>query len=117
MDYRLRNAKITRRFHEMAKSQPIIYPSYAEWEEIRLLVENEIPSFKGMVNSDELYPLSDMEYDVCIAVRVHLSPIEISKLKKCAPSTISKIRKKLLSVIFHKDGNSDDFDDEIRKIR
>lgn len=116
LDYRLRNAKITRRFHEMAKSQPIQYPTLNDWQDLRSFVEHEIPSFKSVVNPDENFPLSDMDYDVCVAIRVQLTPVEIAKLKKCSPATITKIRKRLLSSVFGREGNTDDFDDFIGRI-
>ena len=117
LDYRLDHHDITRRFHEMAKTQPVQYPSLKDWQDLRSLVEDQIPSFKKALIPDEQQPLNDMEYDVCVAIRVHLSPIEISKLKQCAPSYVTKIRKKLLLSIFDREGNGDDFDDEICKIR
>ena len=117
LDYRLEHHEITRRFHEMAKTQPVQYPSLKDWQDLRSLVEDQIPSFKKTLFQDEQQPLNDMEYDVCVAIRVHLSPIEISKLKQCAPSYVTKIRKKLLLSIFDREGNGDDFDDEICKIR
>ena len=46
----------------------------------------------------------------------HLKPLEIAKLKKCAPSYISNIRKSLLLKIFGIEGSSELFDDEIGKI-
>ena len=49
-------------------------------------------------------------------IRVHLKPLEIAKLKKCAPSYISNIRKSLLLKIFGIEGSSELFDDEIGKI-
>ena len=116
LDYRLEHAEITCRFHEMAKSQPIQYPSLKDWQELRSLVEDQIPLFRKTMIPDERQPLNDMEYDVCVAIRVHLSPIEISKLKQCAPSYITKIRKKLLLYLFNRNGSGDDFDDEICKI-
>ena len=75
----------------------------------------EIPDFCQIVNIDD-HPLTDIEYDVCLMIRVHLMPIEIARLKKCAPSYISNIRKSLLKRIFGKEGTGDDFDDEIAKI-
>ena len=116
LDHRLRNADITRKFHKMAKSQPIQYPSLEDWADLRLLVEHEIPLFKSIVNSGEDHPLSDMDYDVCIAIRVNLTPIEISKLKQCSPSTVTKVRKRLLLSVFGREGTADDFDDEIAQI-
>ena len=64
---------------------------------------------------DEL-SLTEWDYDICLMIRVHLLPIEIAKLKQCSPSTVTKVRKKLLRLIFGKEGNADDFDDEIGKI-
>ena len=116
LDHRLRNADITRRFHEMAKSQPAQYASLQDWNDLRSLVEREIPSFRSLMNPDDEHPMTDLDYDVCVAIRVHLSPIEISRLKQCAPSYITKIRKHLLSYIFGKEGTGDDFDDEMGKI-
>ena len=40
-------------------------------------------------------------------IRVHLKPLEIAKLKKCAPSYISNIRKSLLLKIFGIEGSSE----------
>ena len=116
LDHRLRNAEITRRFHQMAKSQPIQYPTLKDWHDLCSLVEHEIPSFKSVVDSDESHPLGDMDYDVCVAIRVKLAPIEIAKLKQCSPATITKIRKRLLSSVFGREGYTDVFDDEIGKI-
>ena len=116
LDYRLRNADITRHFREMAKSQPIQYPSIQDWHKLCSLVEQEIPSFKNTVNPHEEEPLSDVDYDVCVATRVQLSPTEISKLKQYSPSAITKIRKRLLLSIFGIEGNAEDFDEEICKI-
>ena len=116
LDYRLRNADITRRFREMTKSQPIQYPSIQDWHKLCSLVEQEIPSFKNTLNPHEEEPLSNVDYDVCVATRVQLSPTEISKLTQYSPSSITKIRKRLLLSIFGIDGNAEDFDKKIRTI-
>ena len=116
LDFRLHNAEITRRFHKMAKSQPLQYPLLQDWRDLRSLVEHEIPTFKMVLYSEENPPISDMDYDICVAIRVKLTPIEISKLKQCSPATITKIRKKLFFTIFGKEGTAEDFDDEISKI-
>ncbi len=115
LDYRLRNANITRHLRKLAKSNPIQYPELDDWKELRSLVEREIPLFRKTLNTNE-YTLTDIEYDVCLAIRVHILPIEISKLKKCSPSYITNIRKNLLLKIFKREGNADDFDEEIVKI-
>ena len=115
LDYRLKNAEITRRLRKMAKSNPPLQPDYEDWKQLRALVEREIPDFCQIVNIDD-HPLTDIEYDVCLMIRVHLMPIEIARLKKCTPSYVSNIRKGLLKRIFGRTGTGDDFDDEIGKI-
>ena len=115
LDHRLRIAGITLHLKELANSNPPQYPMHDDWDKLRALVEREIPSFRKTLRVDEL-SLTDMDYDMCLMIRVHLLPIEIAKLKQCSPSTITKSRRKLLRLIFDKDGNADDFDDEIGKI-
>jgi len=115
LDNRLIHADITRRFKDMANSDPVQYPSLEDWKGLRSLVEHEIPSFPQILGKEE-HSLSDLEYDVCLMIRVHLKPLEIAKLKKCAPSYISNIRKSLLLKIFGIEGSSELFDDEIGKI-
>lgn len=115
LDYRLKNANITRHMKELANSYPPQYPSLKDWHSLRQLVEKKIPTFRKAVKAD-LLSLSEFEYDVCLMIRVQLLPKEISTLKKCSPSHISNIRKRLLLRIFGKEGGSDEFDDEIGKI-
>ena len=115
LDYRLKNAEITTRLRKKAKSNPPVQPSLEDWKQLRALVEREIPDFSERVNAKD-HPLSDMEYDVCLMIRVHLLPIEIARLKKCTPSYVSNIRKSLLKRVYGKEGSSEDFDDEIGKI-
>lgn len=115
LDYRLKNARITRQFRTMARSNPPQYPTIDDWKQLRFLVEHEIPAFRDIVSPDA-NPLTEMEYDICLLSRVHILPIEIAKLKKCVPSYVSNIRKSLLKKVFGKEGNADEFDDEISKI-
>jgi len=115
LDYRLKNAEITTRLRKMAKSNPPVQPGLEDWKQLRALVEREIPDFSRILNTED-HSLSDIEYDVCLMIRVHLLPIEISRLKKCTPSYVSNIRKSLLKRVYGKEGSSEDFDDEIVKI-
>ena len=116
LDYRLKNAKITRKLRTMAKSNPPQYPTLDDWKQLRSLVEHEIPSFHDIMNPADS-PLTEMEYDICLLSRVHILPNEMAKLKKCVPSYVSNIRKSLLKKVFGKEGNADEFDDEIGRIR
>ena len=115
LDHRLRKADITRKLKKLANSNPPQYPTLDDWDQLRALVEREIPSFRKAIKVDEL-SLTEWDYDICLMIRVHLLPIEIAKLKQCSPSTVTKTRKRLLRLIFGEEGSSDDFDDEIGKI-
>ena len=115
LDQRLRKADITRHLKELANSNPPHYPTLDDWKQLRNLVEHEIPTFPKTLKVDEL-SLAEWDYDICLMIRVHLMPVEIAKLKKCAPSTITKARKRLLRIIFNQEGNADDFDDFIGRI-
>ena len=116
LDHRLKRSEIACRLKKLANANPPGHASFSDWKQLRIFVEHEIPSFRKMLKVDEL-PLSDMEYDICLAIRVGIQPQEISKLKNCSPSLISKTRKSLLMKIFQQTGSSEDFDDEIGKIR
>ena len=113
LDYLLKNADISQRLRDMARQNPTQIPTFDDWRELRNLVESKISTFYKMLNPDQEHPLSEIEYDVCLALRVQLSPVEISKLKQCTPAYITKIRKKLLMEIFNKEDTAEVFDDEI----
>ena len=116
LDYRLRSAHITRRLRTLARSTPPQYPSLDDWKQLRVLVEREIPSFRDVLSPADS-PLTEMEYDICLLSRVHILPNEIAKLKQCVPSYVSNIRKNLLKKVFGREGNADEFDNEIGRIR
>ena len=99
----------------MAKNNPPQYPDLDDWNDLRDLVEREIPSFSKKLNTEK-YTLTDLEYDVCLLIRVQIQLSDIAKLKQCTQSYITNIRKKLLLRIYNREGSADEFDDEIGKI-
>lgn len=115
VDYRIKNANISRRLRKMATANPPILPNHKDWKELRKIVESEIPSFSSKLNSDS-HLLTDFEYDICLLIRVNISPRDISRLKNCSPSQITKVRKGLLAKVFNREGSAEEFDDEIGKI-
>lgn len=78
------------------------------------LIDHNIPTFKGKVNSSGL--ISEIDYDVCLLIRLHLKPSEICKLLDIDSATLSMKRKRLLMKIYGKDGSSKDFDRCINSI-
>ena len=100
---------------ELANGNPISMPSLDDWKQLNALVNKEIPSFYYTLNSSE-HKLSDMEYDVCLLIRVHMSPTEIYKLKGCSSGYVTTLRIRMLRRIFGIDGNAKDFDRRILSI-
>ena len=113
LDYRLKNSQIAIRFRQIANDES--NPSLSDWRELQKYVEHEIDRFK-LLKYNEGDELTDFEYDICLMVRIHLTPTEMCKLKNCSPAQISKIRRKLLLKVFGKEGTGEQFDDEIAKI-
>ena len=116
LEYRLRNSDVVQRLREMARKNPPVQPSLEDWKQLRKLIQREIPSLDLTLNTNG-YRLSDTEYDVCLLIRTHFSPMEVSKLKKCSPSYVSNIRKRLLLKAFCIDGRAEDFDEQLLKIK
>lgn len=115
LDKRLQEADVTIRLRQMAKTSPPQTPNLDDWRELTALIDHELPAFRSQVSPADK-PLSDMDYDVCMLTRIHLSPSDIYKLKNCSPSYISNIRKKLLLQLFGLSGNTELFDERIHAI-
>ena len=115
LEKRLKNATVVKRMQELANGNPISMPSLDDWKQLNALVNKEIPSFYYTLNTSE-HKLSDMEYDVCLLIRVHMSPTEIYKLKGCSSGYVTTLRIRMLRRIFGIDGNAKDFDRRILSI-
>ena len=115
LEKRLKNAPVVLRLKSMANSNPPQLPELKDWKELEALVNHEIPSFYYTLNT-ESYTLSGIEYDVCLLIRVHLSPAEIYKLKDCSSGYITTLRVRLLSRIYGVKGTAKDFDSRILAI-
>ena len=115
LDYRLSHADITTRLKELASHNPPLSPNYDDWKALRNLVLKEIPSFLAELTPAD-YSLSDFEVDICLLIRVKISPSDIAKLKNCSPAHVTNTRKRLLNKIYGRQGKAEDFDDEIGKI-
>lgn len=116
LEKRLRSAAVVIRLKEQARHNPPESPTFQDWKDLRSLVHKEIPSFYYSLNTED-YTLTDMEYDVCLLRRVHMTPTEIYKLKKCSSSYVSTLRIRLLYRVFGKRGTPNDFDDLLFAIR
>ena len=86
-----------------------------EWEELRLMVIQQLPQFHAIVNAPQ-NNLKQEEYDICILVRLFFAPSEIAILTNQSIQYVSMKRSRMLQKIFHQKGKSVDFDKLIREI-
>ena len=86
-----------------------------DWAELRRMIDEKIPSFYSEMNSYK-GKLSQQDYDICILVRLYLSPKEIVILTNNTSSAISMKRSRLLKKIFGIDGSPEKFDEMVQKI-
>ena len=115
LDKRLNMAPVVERMRNCANSNPPSKPTFEDWKELKSLINKEIPSFYFTLNTPE-YTLTDMEYDLCLLLRVHMSPTEIYKLKNCSSSYVTTLRIRLLKRIYGEKGSAKDFDRRILSI-
>jgi hypothetical protein len=112
---RLKSSSIVLHMKMLANSNPPRMPEISDWNALKELINKEIPSFYNKLNT-ERYVLTDMEYDICMLIRVHMSPTDIYKLKKCTSGYVTTLRKRLLERVYGEHGSAKDFDDKLLSI-
>ena len=115
LNKKLQEAAITCRLKQYLKENPYQIPDYNDWKQIKMLINQEIPTFYDRLNGDG-HILTDIEYDVCMLIRLQISPSDISKFKQCVPSYITQIRKTIYKKIFNIDGLAENLDEFIMSI-
>ena len=110
VEERLANADIARRFRQIADN-PLAHPTPEEWQELRSMINSEVPGFYSTLNNGHI--LRPDEYDLCILLRLHFKPLEISNLTGISQKNVSAIRRRLLQKVLGRDGKPAEFDDFI----
>lgn len=82
-----------------------------DWEEMERQINKLYPDFAAKLQN--LCNLSETEWQICMLIKLHLTPSEMSKAMKMEPSSISSVRKRLFKKIFNKEGKPKDWDDFI----
>ena len=113
VEERLANADIARRFRQMALN-PTAKPTAEEWQALRSMINSEVPGFYSTLNNGHV--LRPDEYDLCILLRLHFKPLEISNLTGISQKSVSAIRRRLLQKVLGHDGKPQEFDDFIMRI-
>ncbi len=85
--------------------------SSKEWAELEYKMKTVYPAF--IRNLSELCQMSEVEWRVCILVKLRFTPSEIAGTIAKDATTVSSIRRRLYTKIFGKRGGSKDWDNFI----
>lgn len=113
VEQRLADSPITARFRQIA-ANPVSLPTAGEWQELRSMINAEVPGFYSTLNSGHV--LRPDEYDLCILLRLHFKPLEISNLTGISQKNVSAMRRRLLQKVLGHDGKPGEFDDFVMQI-
>lgn len=85
--------------------------SLKEWEELEQGLKMVYPDFSTALY--QITGLSEVEFRVCLLIKIHATPTEIAGILKREPSTISSIRGRLYHKVFNKNGGAKEWDEFI----
>ena len=109
LEEKICDSDIVKKLKELAAHNPPQAASVSDMRRLRSLVNELIPSFYGILNPPSRV-LREMEYDVCVLVRMHFSPVEISRLMNMSDSYVAKLRQRILQKAFCVEGNPKELD-------
>lgn len=110
----LEDSDIVKSLKTLLSSNPVQSASIAQMRELKKLVNEQIPTFYDVLNSS--VPLRSIEYEVCLLVRCHFKPAEISKLVNRNDAYIANLRKGILLKVFGIKGVPGELDQKIMQI-
>ena len=111
----LHDAPIAHQFRQLLKENPYKMPDLNDWNALSSLIDQEVPTFCATLNGGS-HTLTDFEYDVCMLIKIQIPASDIAKLKQCAPSYITQMRKNIFQNLFSKKGRADELDEYIMSL-
>lgn len=108
----IRESEIVSYFHELAIKKGT--NSIKRWSELESLYNQNLPHFEKSLR--ELYSLSDLEWHLCMLLKLGFTPSEMSELLNRSPATISLMRSRLYFKVFNKKGTPADWDSFVKKL-
>lgn len=85
-----------------------------DWNEIEEQVKRIYPGFTSQLRT--LYPMSELEYQTCLLIKLRIAPSDIAAVLSRDVSTISTVRSRLYQKVFGRKGSTKDWDDFILSI-
>lgn len=106
----LKQSDIYKAFYQAAEDNTKL--KEANWEELTLAINKVYNDFTQRLYL--LYPIKDIELQVCLLLKIDLSPTQISIITARSKQAITSIRKRLYSKSFNKEGTPEQWDNFIR---
>lgn len=116
LENKIDNSAIIKHLHRLLEQNPPKEATSADFRDLRLLMNEVIPSFYQKLNTTKC-SLRTIEYDICLLVRFHFRPAEISRLTGLKDNHIANIRKGILLKVFNIVGSPKDLDEILLQIK
>ena len=84
------------------------------WSEIERQIRRICPGFGSQLRG--LHAMSELEYQVCLLIKLRISPTDIAAVLSRDASTISTVRSRLFKKVFGRKGGAREWDDFILSI-
>lgn len=97
--------------HRIATGQRL---KEADWQEIEGHIRKVYPGFISQLRG--LYAMSELEYQVCLLIKLRIAPSDIAAVLARDVSTISTVRSRLYKKVFGQKGGSREWDEFILSI-
>lgn len=85
-----------------------------EWQEIENKIRKVYPGFISQLRG--LYAMSELEYQVCLLIKLRIAPSDIASVIARDVSTISTVRSRLYKKVFGQKGGAKEWDEFILSI-
>ena len=114
LEERLRTSNIYKLLNDKVEHPSSITLTSRDWEQLKEMIEHEIPRFYGILFSGDL--ISEQEANLCAIIRLGFKPKQHYALMDIKSSTSATMRKRMLWKIFKEKGSPKDFDKKILNI-
>lgn len=85
-----------------------------DWQDVERRLKSVYPGFSSQLHN--LYALSELEYQVCLLIKLRIGPKDIAAVLARDMSTISTVRSRLYKKVFGRKGGAKDWDEFIFSI-
>ena len=85
-----------------------------DWQQVERQLMAVYPGFASQLRS--LYPMSELEYQVCLLIKLRIQPKDIAAVLARDTSTISTVRSRLYKKVFGRKGGTKEWDDFVLSI-